>query len=148
MQRHDFNYKVPDLQEQEFELQLVHFHEDYNLELPLANDIALIKIKARANGRGIMFGDRVIPICLPPTNVVYSKDLACTVSGWGSTGLDRSNNGTFSRYLQSASLPYLETSKCIEDHVYGPRKGNGNLSCISYCRLIFIPKLYCVLLFV
>ena len=125
---------------------MVHFHEDYNLELPLANDIALIKIRARANGRGIMFGDRVIPICLPPTNVVYSKDLSCTVSGWGSTGLDRSNNGTFSRYLQSASLPYLETSKCIEEHVYGPRKGITDLSYISYCRLTFISKFHFIVI--
>ena len=110
---------MPDLQEQEFEIGTVLFHEDYNLELALANDISLIRIKPHANGRGISFGDRVIPACLPPENAIYSKDLSCTVIGWGSTG----RGNSYSRYLQSASLPYIETSKCIQDHVYGTRKG-------------------------
>ena len=112
------------MDEQEFAIEKVNFHEDYNLNLPLENDIALLKIKAKANGRGVIFGDRVVPACLPPTNIVYSKDLTCVVSGWGSTGLSGSSNGgAFSRYLQSASMPYLDTTKCVQENVYGKQKG-------------------------
>ena len=125
--------QVADLQEQEFEVGTVHFHKDYNLELPLANDIALIKIKPGANGRGIAFGDRVIPACLPPDNAIYSTDLSCTVTGWGSTGLGGSKGTAFSRFLQAARLPYIETSNCVEEHVYGTNRGSLSYLVRNWC---------------
>ena len=118
-----FVEKVKDNNEQEFEVAKVDFHQDYNLELPLANDLALIRIKSKANGRGIIFSDRVIPACLPPENAVYSKDMSCMVAGWGSTAHGQKGEMSFARHLQTARIPYIETEQCIQDHIYGPRKG-------------------------
>ena len=101
----------------------MNFHQDYNLELPLANDLALIRIKSKPNGRGIIFGDKVIPACLPPENAVYSKDMSCMVAGWGSTAQGQKGEMSFARHLQTARIPYIETEQCIQDHIYGPRKG-------------------------
>ena len=114
---------MKDNNEQEFEVAKVDFHQDYNLELPLANDLALIRIKSKANGRGIIFSDRVIPACLPPENAVYSKDMSCMVAGWGSTAHGQKGEMSFARHLQTARIPYIETEQCIQDHIYGPRKG-------------------------
>jgi hypothetical protein len=43
----------------------VYFHENYNVGLYLNNDIAVVKLEPKENGSGVMFGDRVIPACLP-----------------------------------------------------------------------------------
>ena len=110
----------------------VDFHQDYNLEIPLANDIALIRIKASANGRGIMFGNRTIPACLPPENAVYSKNMLCTVAGWGSTAHGKKGEMSFARHLQTARIPYIKTDQCIQDHIYGPRKGNVVIDTIYF----------------
>ena len=88
---------MPDISEQEFSVASVHFHEDYNEGLYLNNDIALVRIVAGSNGRGIKFGDRVVPACLPPVNVQYGPHLNCTVAGWGSTGVHQPG---YTRYLQ------------------------------------------------
>ena len=45
------------------------------------------------------------------------------VAGWGTTAQGSKDTISFSRYLQTARIPYIETSKCIQDHVYGQRKG-------------------------
>ena len=49
--------------------------------------------------------------------------MSCMVAGWGTTAQGSKDTISFSRYLQTARIPYIETSKCIEDHVYGQRKG-------------------------
>ena len=64
-------------------------------------------MKLRPNsrtGKGVKFGERVVPACLPHTNVVYGPHLNCTVAGWGSRGLKDPGS---TRYLQSAHIPYL-----------------------------------------
>ena len=83
----------------------------------------MIRIKSKANGRGIIFSDRVIRACLPPENAVYSKDMSCMVAGWGSTAHGQKGEMSFARHLQTARIPYIETEQCIQDHIYGPRKG-------------------------
>ena len=108
------------------------------MELPLANDIALLKLKAKPNGRGIIFGNKVIPACLPPENALYGKDLSCSVAGWGTTAHGPKDQISFSRYLQTARIPYIETSKCIQDDVYGPRKGIQAFIFIILFQLSFI----------
>ena len=57
--------QVDDLEEQEFKVESVHFHENYNVGLYLNNDIAVVKLAPNENGRGVTFGDRVVPACLP-----------------------------------------------------------------------------------
>ena len=67
------------MDEQEFSLQSVHFHPEFNVGLYLNNDLAVLRIKAvspkggsSAGGRGIKFGDRVRAACLPPPNTAYN----------------------------------------------------------------------------
>ena len=108
----------------------------------MANDIALLKLKAKPNGRGIIFGNKVIPACLPPENALYSKDLSCSVAGWGTTAHGPKDQISFSRYLQTARIPYIETSKCIQDDVYGPRKGILAFIFKILFHLVFIV-IYC-----
>ena len=46
------------------------------------HDIALIKLQT-VNGKGIVFGSSVQPICLPTSEEVYKPGTWCSVSGWG-----------------------------------------------------------------
>lgn len=39
----------------------VYFHEEFNIGFYLNNDIALIKLKPGPDGRGVKFGERVVP---------------------------------------------------------------------------------------
>ena len=59
------NKQVPDIEEQEFKVSAVYFHENYNLGIYLNNDVAVVKLEADQNGRGVVFSDRIIPACLP-----------------------------------------------------------------------------------
>ncbi len=88
--------------EAEYRVDAVHFHDDYNVGLYLNNDIALVRIKGSVDAasgrlRGIRFGPRVVPACLPPVNVAYGDHLNCSVAGWGSTGITKPG---YTRYLQ------------------------------------------------
>ncbi len=101
----DWDMQVSDLQEQEFKVDAVHYHEEYNVGLYLNNDIAVVRIRADPRtGRGFSFGSRVVPACLPHSTIVYGEHLNCTVSGWGSTGVQQPG---FTRYLQ---VPILEAT--------------------------------------
>ena len=110
-------------------MEAVHFHEEYNVGLYLNNDIAVVRLKAKANGRGVTFGERVVPACLPHLNVVYGPHLNCTVSGWGSTGIQQPG---YTRYLQAAKVPYLDTEQCMAPQVYGPKKLSSGMYCAGF----------------
>ena len=51
------------------------------------------------------------------------------MSGWGSTG---QASGGYSRRLQTASVPILETAKCMEPQVYGPDKLTSGMICAGF----------------
>nr|CAD7426533.1 unnamed protein product [Timema monikensis] len=72
--------KADDGTEQEINIDEIYFHEEFNRCVRLNNDIALIKLKSQ----GIRLGAGIQPICLPPSNLLYSPGLNCTISGWGS----------------------------------------------------------------
>ena len=111
-------------------MEAVHFHDEYNVGLYLNNDIALVRIKAASStGRGFNFGERVVPACLPPVNVVYGQHLNCTVAGWGSTGVTQPG---YTRYLQAASLPLLKTEQCMAPSVYGAGKLSSSMFCAGF----------------
>ena len=98
-------FQVNDTEEQTFEIKAVYFHEQYNVGVYLNHDIAILKLRPNSRtGKGVKFGERVVPACLPHTNVVYGPHLNCTVAGWGSRGLKDPGS---TRYLQSAHIPYL-----------------------------------------
>jgi len=94
------------------------------------------------NGKGIVFGSSVQPICLPTSEKVYKAGTWCSVSGWGmqkgkilSHILNISNFvsvvtnteilctvGTLasaSKLLKVASIPLLPSEKCNAKEVYG-----------------------------
>ncbi len=140
IKRHYFSrLQVPDVEEQEFRVESVHFHEEYNVGIYLNNDIALVRLRGRESSkavggrrsrlRGIRFGARVVPACLPPTNAAYGAHLNCTVTGWGSTGVAKPG---YTRYLQAASLPLLRTEQCAAPAVYGPDKLGSGMYCAGF----------------
>ena len=126
----DWDMQVPEAQEQEFRVDTIHFHEQYNVGIPLNNDIALVRVKASLRtGRGFRFGSRVVPACLPHASVVYGPHLNCTVYGWGSTA---SQQPGFARFMQAAKIPLLNTEQCIAPQVYGPNKIGGGMFCAGF----------------
>ena len=74
-----------DMEEEEFSVEKMYFHEEFGQGGHLNNDIALIRIKTKSN-RGIRFGSHVQPICLPPPSTAYVPGMNCTIAGWGSPG--------------------------------------------------------------
>jgi len=121
----DWDAEVPDIGEQQFEVLAVHFHEEFNSGVYLNNDLAVIRLKPSLDGRGVRFGRRVVPVCLPPSSMAYEPGTMCTVAGWGSTGPGRG----FARHMQSASLPLLATEQCASASVYGPNKLSSGMFC-------------------
>ena len=72
---------------------------------------------------------RVVAACLPSPTTSYSPGRQCTISGWGSTG---QASGGYSRRLQAASVPILETRRCMESQVYGEDKLTSGMFCAGY----------------
>ena len=128
----DWDQDVDDIDEQEFSIQAVHFHPEFNVGAYLNNDIAVIKIKP-VNGKGVKITSRVKPACLPSPSTSYKPGTECTISGWGSLG---QGSGGYSRRLQAATVPILETSKCIQKHVYGPDKLTSGMFCAGNHRFV------------
>ncbi|XP_042894258.1 granzyme M-like [Penaeus japonicus] len=70
--------------EEEFAIEKVWIHEEYEAIHFQDNDIALIKIE-RKWGRGFRFNQRVQPVCLPSPEASFEDLRDCTVAGWGRT---------------------------------------------------------------
>nr|XP_027215065.1 neurotrypsin-like [Penaeus vannamei] len=70
--------------DEEFGIEQVWIHEQYEDTHFQDNDIALIRIE-RKWGRGFRFNKRVRPLCMPSADASYDDLGACTVSGWGRT---------------------------------------------------------------
>ncbi|KAK4325165.1 hypothetical protein Pmani_004318 [Petrolisthes manimaculis] len=100
--------------EQEFTLENVFIHEDYYASSPVNNDIALLKLN-RKGGRGIRFGPKVRPICLPKTTDSYHTLRSCTVVGWGPMYF----GGKLAQVPQEASINVLPDVLCESDPSYG-----------------------------
>ena len=67
----DWDQDIVDIDEQEFSIQSVHFHPDFNVGAYLNNDIAVVKLKAGDSGQGITMGRLVKPACLPSPSAGY-----------------------------------------------------------------------------
>jgi hypothetical protein len=68
--------------EQELFLEDVVVHESFNQGPRLNNDIALLRLKEP----GIRFSHHVQPVCVVTSEIKYSPELNCTISGWGAKG--------------------------------------------------------------
>ncbi len=80
-----FYFQDNDIEEEQFSIEKMFFHEEFGQGGHLNNDIALIRIKTKS-GRGIKFGSHVQPICLPPPSTAYVPGMNCSIAGWGSPG--------------------------------------------------------------
>ena len=105
---------------QDFDVEKVIFHPDYNRPSVFRNDIAIIKLDAPAR-----FSDYVKPICLPfdheeDENYVETtfKNSTVFVAGWGATE-ERGRNPADA--LQKLQVPIFDADKCKE--VYEKRGG-------------------------
>ncbi|KAK7068860.1 Neurotrypsin, partial [Halocaridina rubra] len=78
----DYNSDFNEDYEEDFYIDKIWTHEYEDENAFNDNDIALIKIE-RKNGRGIRFGPRVRPVCLPSIDDDYNTLSRCTVAGWG-----------------------------------------------------------------
>ena len=47
------------------------------------NDIAVIRIRRKGDGKGITFSERVSPACLP--RKAFEEGKECFIAGWGKT---------------------------------------------------------------
>ena len=126
----DWDQDVEDVGEQEFSIETVNFHPEFNIGAYLNNDIAVITIKLK-NGKGVEFSRTVKTACLPAASTTYNPGMECSISGWGSLG---QNSGGYSRRLQAAKVPILLTSECMKKHVYGPDKLTGGMFCAGSGR--------------
>ena len=124
----DWDQDVEDVGEQEFSIRTVNFHPEFNIGAYLNNDIAVVRVKPQG-GRGVVFNDKVSPICLPAASATYNPGMECTISGWGSLG---QSSGGYSRRLQSAKVPILPTAECMRKQVYGPDKLTGGMFCAGW----------------
>ena len=82
----------------------VIFHESYEEitsdKIP-DNDIALLRItskETRNRLRGIIFGSRVRPLCLPSSEVKHKPKTKCTISGWGR--INNNENSASNKHFQ------------------------------------------------
>merc|ERR550532_403562 len=72
-----------DPEEMAFEIERVMIHPRYQDDGPFSHDLALVKIRRKAGGAGVMFSDRVSPICLPGQATRVPDNTQCVISGWG-----------------------------------------------------------------
>ena len=50
-----------------------------------SNDIALVKLRRKGNGKGIKFSANVAPACLPQSHTTFDPETECIIAGWGKT---------------------------------------------------------------
>lgn len=142
----DWALDVDDKFEEEFDIDSIYFHENYNIGPYLNNDIAVIKIRydklhlctesvhhsnrhsnrPNQNGSGFTYGDRVAPVCLPPESFIYSSSMNLTITGWGKLGYDGAEGDQKSpaghgfgnvKNLMAAMVPIIPRQLCSQDDV-------------------------------
>ena len=124
--------ELEDEEEQELSIERIDFHEDFDVGAHLNNDIAVVHIDARQHPGGIVFGDKVLPVCLPQVDADYSPATNVTVSGWGTFGAESSGSKSGSNFvseLHTVSLPVIEPAVCRRPEVYGGEQGSTGMFC-------------------
>ncbi|PNF30618.1 hypothetical protein B7P43_G06127 [Cryptotermes secundus] len=108
--------------EQELNIDEIYLHEEFNKNMRLNNDIALVKVK----GLGMQLGLHVMPACLPHHGVQYTPGLNCTISGWGSV---KAAGAGYSRHLRATWIPLLPHETCKASFVYGTKAIGDGMFC-------------------
>ncbi|CAH1232239.1 PRSS12 [Branchiostoma lanceolatum] len=105
----DLNKRFEEGTEQEFEILVVHVHENYTEEVTDSNDydIALLRLRKK-NGRCAQLTDHVRTACLPTSANQFHDGYKCVISGWGNTNTDEFSPNT----LMKAIVPLLPHADC------------------------------------
>ena len=76
-----------DSEEMAFDVEATTVHPKWDLQFRYrySNDIALVKLRRKGNGQGIVFSEKVGPVCLPSYDSPQKPGTECVVSGWGKT---------------------------------------------------------------
>ena len=116
----DCHLDIKEIEEDDYDIDEITFHEYFNEGPYLNNDIALVRIKGE-----LTFGEHVSSACLPPSNLAYPTNLNLTITGWGKANYDSNSNANLPRQnkegavirLQKADVPILLTSLCTSQKV-------------------------------
>ena len=74
-----------DSEEMAFDIESTTVHPKWDRGVKYSNDIALVKLRRKGNGQGIVFSEKVGPVCLPSYDSPQKPGTECVVSGWGKT---------------------------------------------------------------
>jgi len=108
----------PDEGEQDFDIDDVIIHENYEAYPSPRRDIALVKLR-RKHGKCANMTNEIQPICLPG-KYKEKNDEKCQVSGWGQTNVTVGLTSAKPN-LQYATLPILPDKYCASRY---NRRGN------------------------
>ena len=78
-----FPFQEVDVEEEDFIIDQLYLHEEFNLAGDFNHNIALIRIKPKG-GRGIRFGTYVQPVCLPQLDAQCLAGMNGSIAGWNS----------------------------------------------------------------
>lgn len=126
----DYNSDFDEDSEEDFYIDKLWVHEDEDEHSFNNNDIALLKIE-RKYGRGIIFGPRVKPICLPSVRDSYDQLSKCTFVGWGPTFF---TNDPESR-PREAETDIVSDYTC-EGAIGGPGNYTSSMVCVARPRVL------------
>ena len=101
---------------QNFGVEEILYHPQYNKPRQFMNDIALLKLDREAE-----YNDYVQPICLPwwddhedyTLNTFAGNNATIEVAGWGATGATGTNPADVLQYLE---VPIFEQTMCTETY--------------------------------
>lgn len=103
--------------EQTFKVEKIYIHENFdNSDGNFNNDIALMKLKAKRNGKCAKESDSVKTVCLPPPRQSLQPGVACEIAGYGKEGFGLWYR---SQYLREAQVNILADDVCRQKDYYG-----------------------------
>ncbi|XP_001951968.4 uncharacterized protein LOC100160261 [Acyrthosiphon pisum] len=120
----DYNMGTLEDSEQDIYIDKIYIHENFEVNVKLNNDIAVIKLKT--SGAGIKFNQYVQPICLPSEVIKLKSNMNCTITGWGSDG---SIGSSFAKTMRSATVPIIDMKICNAAYVYGKQTISSGMFC-------------------
>ncbi|XP_070544790.1 plasminogen-like isoform X2 [Ptychodera flava] len=121
----DHNNEIFEGREQEFDIECLHMHEEYDSE-STNNDIVLLKLQPK-NGRGIVFNEFTSAACLPTEHDQFGTGHECWTSGWGSTGTE------YPAILREALTPIIDVELCNRPTGYDG-KVTDKMLCAGFMR--------------
>ncbi|KAL7644494.1 UNVERIFIED_CONTAM: hypothetical protein RMT77_005326 [Armadillidium vulgare] len=80
----EFDLEANEPSQEDFFIEKLFVHDDFDTKVEFNNDFAVIKI-AKRSGRGIRLGSSIQPVCLPSFDDDYFSLTNCKITGWGTT---------------------------------------------------------------